>query len=124
MRRIASDERQKAGEEKRKAEEARRLAEKQRDRAEFLVYAGQIRLAQQEWQHGDAALAWHHLESCQRNLRGWEHNYLFALFTKNTFQGPTFAVRSVAYSPDGKRIVSGSWVTTLKVWDASKEAKP
>ena len=27
-------------------------------------------------------------------------------------------VRSVAFSPDGKTIVSGSWDKTLKVWDA------
>ena len=28
------------------------------------------------------------------------------------------AVASVAFSPDGKTIVSGSWDKTLKVWDA------
>ena len=27
-------------------------------------------------------------------------------------------VRSVAFSPDGKTIVSGSWDKTIKVWDA------
>ena len=28
------------------------------------------------------------------------------------------SVDSVAFSPDGKTIVSGSWDTTIKVWDA------
>ena len=31
-------------------------------------------------------------------------------------------VASVAFSPDGKSIVSGSWDKTLKVWDAGESA--
>ena len=33
-------------------------------------------------------------------------------------------VRSVAFSPDGKTIVSGSGDKTLKVWDAGTPACP
>ena len=33
-------------------------------------------------------------------------------------------VRSVAFSPDGKTIVSGSDDQTLKVWDAGTPARP
>ena len=33
-------------------------------------------------------------------------------------------VTSVAFSPDGKTIVSGSWDKTLKVWDAGGLAPP
>ena len=33
-------------------------------------------------------------------------------------------VTSVAFSPDGKTIVSGSWDETLKVWDAGGLAPP
>jgi WD40 repeat protein len=29
-------------------------------------------------------------------------------------------VRSVAFSPDGTKIVSGSWDKTIKVWDMAK----
>ena len=32
-------------------------------------------------------------------------------------------VASVAFSPDGQRIVSGSSDNTLKIWDASEEAE-
>ena len=36
-----------------------------------------------------------------------------------TFKGHSKAVNSVSFSPDGKRIVSGSGDKTLKVWDIS-----
>ena len=35
-----------------------------------------------------------------------------------TLRGHSGWVRSVAYSPDGKHIVSGSFDNTVKVWDS------
>jgi WD40 repeat protein len=37
---------------------------------------------------------------------------------KCTLTGHSGPVYSVAYSPDGKHIVSGSYDNTVKVWDA------
>ena len=41
----------------------------------------------------------------------------------HTLKGHTRRVYSVAFSPDGQRIVSGSFDKTLKIWDASEEAE-
>ncbi len=99
------------------AEDEKNQKEKQLDRAESLVYAGKLSLAQIAFEEGNGALALQYLDECQWNLRGWEHRHLRARFnSKQTFLGHTREVTSVAFSPDGKRIVSGS--NDVKVWDA------
>ena len=39
----------------------------------------------------------------------------------NTLEGHSANVTSVAFSPDGNRIVSGSYDSTVRVWDAASE---
>jgi WD40 repeat protein len=106
---------------KRDADAARVQAIEDRERVERLVYCGQIALAQREWQDNEVAHARDLLNACRPDLRGWEYAYLHRLFdgTQQTLIGHTGPVSSVAFSPDGKRIVSASWADeTLKVWDA------
>ena len=107
-----------AGEAEIKERVAREEEVRQRHRAEQLLYLGQIGKAQREWETGNVAAAWEYLELCQWDLRGWEHCYLYTLFNRNqlTFRGHQGKVNSVAFSPDGRRIVSGSADKTLKVW--------
>jgi WD40 repeat protein/ribosomal protein S27E len=129
--------------EKQRASEKAAEALAERDHTERLLYAGQIALALREWETNNVAGAWQHLDGCRADFRGWEHNYLYTSFTKNqrTLKGHRGGrtlmvyvssdnkqmiasrimggVLSVAFSPDGKRIVTGGWDKTLKVWDAT-----
>ena len=81
-------------------------------------YSGQIYRAHREWDDDNVAAAWRILNACRRESRGWEYDYLNTLFNSNqqNLTGHTGGVFSVAYSPDGRRIVSGGG--ELKVWDA------
>ncbi len=102
------------------AEDEKNQKEKQLDRAELLVYAGKLSLAQTAFQDGDG-VGLQYLDECQWNLRGWEHRHLCTRFnSKQTFLGHADGVTSVAISPDGNRIVSGSYDRTLKVWAADR----
>src|SRR5262249_29029428 len=60
------------------------------------------------------------LDSIEAKHRGWEWHYLRRQCTGGIFTcyGHTDAVTSVAFSPDGSRIVTGSNDQTAKVWEA------
>jgi len=60
------------------------------------------------------------LHSIQAKHRGWEWHYFRRQATGGIFTlyGHTGGVLSVAFSPDGTRIVTASWDQTAKVWDA------
>jgi WD40 repeat protein len=110
-----------ATDERTKAEDQRKTALAQKQRAEQLVYANTLANAQRAWSDGKVELARQYVDAAQWNLRGWEHDYLYTQIyqSKTTFRGHNRPVSSVAYSPDGTRIVSGSYDDTLKVWDVA-----
>jgi WD40 repeat protein/tRNA A-37 threonylcarbamoyl transferase component Bud32 len=108
--------------EKLRADDARQVAETQRDRAERLAYAGQLLLAHNAWNNNEPDYAMAYLNSCQWNLRGWEHDHLYTLFTggkPRTVEGHTKPVTYVALSADGKRLASAD-ESRVQVWDLEK----
>jgi len=108
-----------AQQEAQRAQAATERAEEQLERSEWLIYSGKLMLAQTDFETGNGGLALHYLNECQVNRRGWEHRYLWTrINAKQTLVGHTGDVRSVAFSPDGKRIITASFDGTARVWDA------
>ena len=127
--RIASDEaRQEALRARRQAVDAKVEADRQRDEARVTAYATGIGLAQRAWEENDVLRARELLEglpreAAGRDLRGFEWYYLYRLChpEERTLRGHEGIIGSVAFSPDGRRLVSvshdGKGAGTVRVWD-------
>src|SRR5262249_30778125 len=75
----------------------------------------------QEWREHNVAGALGLLNSTDPERRGWEWHYLHRLCHSDllTLAGHTELVTAVAWSPDGTRLVTASWDSTARVWDAN-----
>ena len=103
-----------------KAQDARRIADARAEELKYRLGVSDMILACAAYDNRDVVLAAERLDNVPPVQRGWEWRYLKqqtrgSLFT---LYGHTGEVTSVAFSPDGTRIVTGSWDKTAKVWDA------
>src|SRR5208283_3203717 len=103
-----------------KAQTAQQAEKQERLRADHLLYAANMNLAQEAWNQNNIGQLRRALKDTQDSLnRGfewyyWQRQTHLAL---KTLRGHLHSVNSVIFSPDGHRIVTGSWDQTAKVWE-------
>jgi hypothetical protein len=113
----ARDEAQSARDE---AVDQRRLAERAKEAEEYEAYIARIGLAGAKIDENAFDTAVVLLDECKPELRNWEWGRLRYLCEQNVrsydADGP---IDAVAWSPDGKRFVTGSWDGKVRMWDAA-----
>lgn len=101
------------------AQQQRELAEENAEEYRRGLYVNTIQLVDSKYYEGNTGRVRELLESCPQDLRGWEWDRINHILDQSimTFNAHRAGVRSIAVSPDGKRIVTGGWDKAVKIWD-------
>ncbi|MHC4439237.1 MAG: protein kinase domain-containing protein, partial [Planctomycetota bacterium] len=104
-----------------RAENAEKAAREKSEELRRTLYVNSIQLADAKYREANIQRVRELLESCPNDLRGWEWYRLRHITDQSrmTLRGHGVWVASIAISPDGNRIISGSGDDTIKVWDAA-----
>jgi WD40 repeat protein/serine/threonine protein kinase len=122
QRQLAQANLQKARENEQEARQAQAEEARQRRRAEAEVYVADMHFAQEAGEQNDVGRLRDVLEeTAAYPERGFEWYYWQRQTHLEllTFHGHSDWVLKVAFSPDGQRVVTGSWDGTAKVWEAA-----
>ena len=118
QKKFAENEKKKAEEEKDRADKETKKALSQQDRAESLLYVSKINRAITELESGSITIGLEELVSTPFSYRGWEHDFITSNFYGNHVTLTSDSNGIFCYSPDGKKIASGSDDGSIKIWDA------
>jgi WD40 repeat protein/serine/threonine protein kinase len=115
---IAEQKRKDEAAARRDAELARAAADQAKEAEEYEAYVARIGLAAAKIEENSFDYAEQLLAECPAEYRNWEWGRLMFLcqqgVRKYRSQGP---VDAVAFSLDGKRLISGSWDGTVRIWN-------
>ena len=104
-----------------RAEQAEEATKEKAEELRRTLYVNSIQLADAKYSEGNIRRVRELLALCPADLRGWEWNRLSHISDQSlmTIRGHTDEVYAMEISPNGKRIVSGSYGNRMQLWDGS-----
>jgi len=103
------------------AEQAEKATEQKAEELRRSLYVNSIQLADAKHREGNAGQVRTLLDSCPKDLRGWEWNRLNYIqdHSIRTIRVNHGGLIEACFSPDGRRIITAGNDNTIKVWDSA-----